>query len=156
MTLRCEEGISRLLRTILARFQKGEDIRESVEFRDVLVLLEAFIPDVLRERHPEWRNESLDGLLPIVARKAEDREVELFGHCILISDQTLTPFHLCLQVSPDKDEVSWLECRLGERGEHGMVRIPYTGTPALKRVYALKDGMDGIDWVYAVTFGSKS
>jgi hypothetical protein len=99
---------------------------------------------------------SLDGIYPVLARKTGEGEMELFGQCILISDQTLTPLHLRLQVGPTEDEVSWLECRLGERGERGMVRTPYESQDrAFKRLYALEGKADAIDWVYKVTFGRR-
>ena len=107
--------------------------------------LEFFIPQVLAEIHPEWKHESLDGFYPVVARKTGEGEAEIFGLCILISDQTTTPFHLRLQSSPSSDEVSWLECRLGEAGEHGMVRTPLA--THLKQLIALegKRGSDRLD-----------
>ena len=119
-----------------------------------LARLEWFLPAVLREVHVQWRHESLDGLLPYVARKTGENEAEIIGHCILISDQTTTPLHLRLQLAQDADEISWLELRLGEQGESGMVRAPYP-TLRMKKVAALKDGIDSIEWVYKVTFGDK-
>lgn len=150
-----EEHISRLLHEILANLPNGASVADSVQFRDVLSGLEYFLPAVIKDRHPEWKYESLDGILPLVARKTGQGEVEIFGECILISDQTLTPLHLRLQVSETGDEVSWLELRLGQLGEHGMVREPYQSpTTAAKRVYSLSDGKaDTIEWVYKVTFG---
>ena len=44
--------------------------------------LEFFLPAVLREVYPEWEWESLDGFYPLFARKAGEREVELWGFCI--------------------------------------------------------------------------
>ena len=131
-------------------------IADAEQFREVLCGLEYFLPEVLREIHPEWDRESLDGLFPQVACKTRDGEAEIFGLCILISDQTLTPFHLRLQISPSVDKVSWLECRLGERGEQGMVRTPYQSLNAIrKRLYGREGRADRIDWVYNVTFGKR-
>jgi hypothetical protein len=155
MTLRREESVSRSLRAILSGVANGIEIEDSEQFRDFLLGLEFFLPDVLREIHPEWNDESLDGFLPYSVRKTADQEVEIIGHCILISDQTTTPFHLRLQLAADVDEVSWLELKLGERGESGMVRRPYSNPPSLKRVATLKDGKDTIDWVYKVAFGQR-
>jgi hypothetical protein len=76
--------------------------------------------------------------------------------CILLSDQTVTPLHLFLQVSTG-DHISWIQCRLGEFGEDGMIRTPYrSATSVTKRLFALEGRADLIDWAYKVTFASAS
>jgi hypothetical protein len=145
------------LRTILADLPIGGDVLPSQEWSGVLLGLEYFLPAVLREIHAQWDYESLDGIYPLWARKTGEREIELFGQCILISDQALAPIHLCLQIALPSDEVSWLECSLGEKGAEGMVRTPYESSEkALKRLYALEGGIDEIDWFYKVGFGERS
>ncbi len=154
MASRLEQDLSRSIRAVLADLPDGARIPDSEEFREVNLGLEYFLPEVLREIHPEWRHESLDGIIPLVARRTRQGEAEIVGLCILISDQTLTPLHLFLQIAPSVDEVSWLECRLGEKGKHGMVRTPYDKMSS-KRLYALEGNADGIEWVYKVTFGER-
>jgi hypothetical protein len=96
----------------------------------------------------------LDGIYPVLARKTGDEEAEIFGQCNFLSDQTLTPFHLHLQISPGKDEISWLECRLGQKGKHGIVRTAYHRLDAnFKRLYLMAGREGRIDWTYKVTFG---
>jgi hypothetical protein len=157
MASRAEQSISRSLRAILADLPDGASIADSEQFREALSGLEFFLPhQVLNEIYPEWNYESLDGILPLGARKRGEGEAEIVGLCILISDQTLTPLHVRLQVAASTDEVSWLECRLGERGKHGMVRTPYESSSAVaKRLYALNGKPDLIDWVYKVEFGHR-
>jgi hypothetical protein len=156
MASRAEEIISRSLREILADLPNGVSIGDSEQFREVLSGLEFFLPhQVLSEIYPEWNHESLDGILPLMARKTGDREAEIFGVCIIISDQTLTPLHVRLQVAASTDELSWLECRLGERGKHGMVRTPYSSSAVAKRLHALDCKAHEIDWVYKATFGKR-
>lgn len=157
MASRAEESISRSLRVVLADLPDGAGIGDSEQFQQVLSGLEFFLPhQVLREIYPEWDHESLDGIMPMLARKTGEGEAEIFGVCILISDQTVTPLHVRLQVAASANEVSWLECRLGERGRHGMVRLPYDSSSAMaKRLYALDGKPDQIDWVYKVTFGHR-
>jgi hypothetical protein len=152
-----EQSISRSLRAILADLPDGATIEDSELFREVLSGLEFFLPQqVLSEIYAEWNHESLDGIVPLVARKTGNAEAEIFGLCILISDQTLTPVHVRLQVAAYRDEVSWLECRLGERGEHGIVRTPYESPGATtKRLHALAGRTERIDWLYKVTFGRR-
>jgi hypothetical protein len=151
-----EQAVSGSLRVILAELPSGTDIPDTEQFRWALSGLERFLPDVLAEVYAEWNSESLDGIYPVQARRIGGGEAEIFGQCILISDQTLTPLHLRLQLSPVVDEISWLECRIGERGKHGMVRMPYDRLNAnFKRLYLLDGRADMIDWVYKVTFGRR-
>jgi hypothetical protein len=65
--------------------------------------------------------------------------------------------HLRIQASLESDEIQWLELRLGELSEHGMVRTPYQSPSAtIKHVYKLSDGdPDQIEWCYRVTFGDR-
>jgi hypothetical protein len=94
--------------------------------------------------------------LPMVARKTADGEVEILGLCIIVSDQTVTPLHVRLQVTASTDAISWLECRLGERGKQGMVRMPYDSwTVMAKRLYALDGKHNLVDWLYKATFGHR-
>lgn len=67
----------------------------------------------------------MDGIYPLHARKINEGEAEICGQCILISDQTLVALHLLIQVSLCGNEISWLELKLGESGENGMVRKPF-------------------------------
>jgi hypothetical protein len=157
MASKAEQRIGRLLRAILANVPNSANIENAEHLQEVLVGLEFFIPEVLAELYPEWRHEGLDGVIPLVARKSAEREIEILGLCIIISDQTLTPIHLRLQVSTCTDEVSWLECQLGERGKHGMARMPYESLDrARNTLYALVGRHGSIEWVYKVTFGQRT
>jgi hypothetical protein len=167
MTSKTEEILSRSLRAILADLPTEAIIpdRDSEQFRRFCEELQWFLPETLAGLHPEWCRESLDGLYPVVARKTAEREAEIFGLCLFISDQTLTPIHLRLQVAQAADALSWLECRVGERGVHvmrrkrgvhAMRRTPYDQLDAaLKEIYVLDGNADILDWVYEVTFGDR-
>jgi hypothetical protein len=156
MASRAEQSVSRSLRTILVDLPKGASIAGSEHLQDFFAGLEYFLPEVLRSTHSEWGHEGLDGFCPLVARKTSDAEVEIFGLCIIVTNQTLTPIHLRIQASNSSDEVSWLECKLGEVGEHGMVRMPWPAKNATsKMVHALEGRADTIEWVYKVTFGQR-
>jgi hypothetical protein len=157
---RAEENVAKGLRAILSDRRVGADILDEYEyrdeFRDFLIGLEFFIPEALRGIHAEWDEESLDGILPNFGQKTAELEVELFGLCILISDQTLTPIHVQLQISDSTDEVSWLECELGEVSDQGMMRTPYRSrAAATARISALGNSPDRIDWIYKVGFGKR-
>lgn len=151
-----ENLISRSLRAVLAELPDGADIPKSEEFQTLLTGLECFVPSVIGEIHPEMLEQSGDGVLPIIARKTGDGEIELLGHFCFIADQTLTPIHLKLQLADAADEISWLECRLGQRGERGMLRTPY-GTPSATARLLNKSAerASAIDWVCEVTFGER-
>jgi hypothetical protein len=133
----------------------GETTADSEEFRFVLSGLGFFLPgQVLNQVYPNF--ESLDGIWSLVARKTGDGKMEILGLCTLMSDQCVTPIHIRLQVARRTDEISWLECRLGERGKHGMIRTPYDRADSLaKRLYLLDGKPELIDWVYKVTFGER-
>jgi hypothetical protein len=157
MASKAEEVASHRLRAILAGIPTGATIGDSPEFSEALSGLEWFLPTVLAEIHPEWTGESLDGIYPCVAHKTGEREAEILGLCCLISDQTLTPIHMHLQLSRTAYEVSWLELRLGEKGQAGMVRIPYLSSPSIhKRLHALSQRTRTIAWVYSVTYGERN
>jgi len=156
MASKLEQNIAQSFRAILDAMPSGADISFSEGFRDVLGSLEYFIPDVLGEIYVTWQYSGLDGIYPVLARKTGDLEVELFGLCCIVCDQTLTPIHLRFQLSAYDDEICWMECRLGERRGHEMVKMPYKAlNQANKRLYALEGKIDGIDWVYKATFGEK-
>ena len=157
MASKSEQNVSRSLLAVLIELPDNAQIPNSEQFRDVLSGLEFFLPEILRERHAEWKYESLDGILPFVARKTGEREAEILGDCILITDQTLTPLHIRLQVSPCGSEISWLELKLGEKGHHGKIRTPYRNpSSTTKRLYRLSEGRtDEIEWVYKITFGDR-
>jgi hypothetical protein len=156
MPSKAEENVSGTLRAILAGLPTGSTIDDSEVFRFALTALEWFLPGILAEVYPEWRGQSLDGIYSHVARKTGEREVEIFGLCILMSDQKMTPIHLRLQLAADSDDISWLELRLGERGPKGKLGMPYpTEGTIYKRLHALNGRAEKIEWVYKVTFGEK-
>jgi hypothetical protein len=151
-----EQRLSRSLRAVLVDLPIGASIPDSEQYREVLTALQYFIPVILGELHREWTFHGLDDVVPIEARKIGADEVELFGVCCIVSDQTLTPFHVHLQVAAPGDEISWLECRLGEREPDGMVRMPYRFLREMtKQLRSLDGRVDLIDWVYKVTFGQR-
>ena len=156
MTSKAERILSSSLRTLIAELPNGANIPESEEFRDILAALEYFVPRVLAERHTEWKFTGLDQIVAAAARKTGSGEIELFGVCCFVSDQTLTPIHLHFQLAKMDDEVAWMECRLGEQGENGMKRAPYERLRAMtNRIANLEWSVEAIDWVYKVTFGDR-
>jgi hypothetical protein len=155
MVSNLEKRISRSLRSLLENVADGSALdRDSEAMRDVLDRLEWWLPTILAEVYPFWKGEELDGFYLAFASKTGPSEAELAGACILINDQTITPFQLRLQVARDMDEIAWLECRVGDAGtgKGGIRRAPCVST---KVIYAVVDRPDSIHWVYRVTFGEK-
>ena len=156
--LSCEACVSRSLRRILADLPVGANLYDlerpqPEQTGDLFPCLEYFLPAVLGEVHSEWRTESFDGFLPVVARKIEQREAELFGPCVMTSDQSWAPFHLKIQVAPVDDDVSWLELCVGEKGPRGMKRSGLSSV--YNRFYLCEQNPQQIDWAYKVTFGDR-
>ena len=56
---KAEEIICRSLRAILDGVSDGASIADFDQLQDVLDALDYFIPEVLRQLHPEWNHESL-------------------------------------------------------------------------------------------------
>jgi hypothetical protein len=116
---------------------------------------EFFLPEVLREVHPEWQHESLDGLYPRWFRKTGAREADLLGLAIFISDQTLTPLYVQLQLSREFDRVSWIDLRLGEHTATGCRREPYGLAKVRGTMLHVAERFDSIDWFYHVGYGER-
>ncbi len=151
-----EQTLCNSLHLILNGTPSDERLLDSALLREMLAALEHFIPEVLREFYPAWNHESLDGVLPITAEKIADRTICIFGQCILISDQSLTPIHVEMQVDSAGDRFSWFFCTLGVNGRNGMVRTPYVDfNSALKLTLSLEDRKVSIDWTYKITFGKR-
>lgn len=139
------------LRALLHDVEAGGGIPDTPSLRSVLSTLEAYFPAVLREIHPEWRHESLDGVFCELGRKIGDREVEFAGLCLLITDLTLTPYHVRLRLARDTDEIEWLDCRLGEIRNGQLVRIPYNAYAGGR--FSVAGRLQSIAWKYHVGFG---
>lgn len=114
--------------------------------------LELFLPALLRARFAEWTRESLDGFRIASARKVGPSAIELAGICILISDQTVTPFFAHFVVSSDGSSISAYRVRLGEAG-HGPLGIsgPDCNSSGARRLLeGLATRMESMRWIYAV------
>jgi hypothetical protein len=86
MTSTSERYVVQSPRPILDAIPNGSEMPNSEQLRAVYSGLEYFLPELLREIHGEWMNESLDGVLPYSRRKSGDAEADINGHVILISD----------------------------------------------------------------------
>ena len=112
--------------------------------------LELLVPAVLRRRHPEWEQESLDGIFVARATRTGPSAAEIVGTCILIRDQTVTPFRLDLEI--DSEAVAAVQVMLGEPGSGplGISGPPCNSPEAERLLTSLIDRVDGISWSYVV------
>lgn len=142
------------LRSVVARVPIGGDIAESPRMQRLLDGLEYFLPSVLAELYPYWKGEGLDGFYLAEAKKTGPDAAELRGVCILITDQTITPFHLRLRASSTNNTIDWMECRLGKRGNGngGMERIRWAVWQNAS-YKLLRDSVQPMEWAYSVSFG---
>jgi hypothetical protein len=152
-----EERLCAKLARLLCEHAIGDSLGDEWSTRDLMAGFMFFLPDVLREAQQEWRFESLDGIYPRIFRKIGVRDAELVGLAIFISDQTLTPIHLQLQLAPEFDRIAWLDLRLGEQTPGGCLRVPYREYNEWK-VAPLLDvakRYESIDWFYHVGYGER-
>lgn len=114
--------------------------------------LELFIPQVLPEDFPEWERESLDGLLLADAR-ATSGGVTLVGLAILISDQTVTPFHVAFHLGSG-GSLGSAEVLLGERGGGALgISGPICTSPSVPHcLEGLLPRLPHVDWVYRAAY----
>lgn len=159
MNATLETRLAETLRGAIDGLAIGDTIPDSPQLQRILSALEFYLPAVLRQAHGDWKHESLDGVFCELARKTAETRAEIAGLCVLISDQTLTPYHVKWRVASERDEIEWLECMLGEVRNGGMVRIPYVSPdskshPAGKLSVAGR--LDTIEWKYHVGFGNPS
>ena len=110
-----EAQLASELKALLAGIPVGSELTVAPS-SDFCYSLELFIPRVLSRRHSEWAKESLDGVFVTRARKTGSASAELAGTCILISDQTVTPFLIELTLSSADESIEFFRVCLGEPG----------------------------------------
>jgi hypothetical protein len=62
-----------------------------------------------------------------------------------------------IQVAPLQDQISWMTCQLGRRGDGqgDMERIPWSQLRANQNSY-LRNSLKPVDWTYEATFGKEA
>ena len=114
-TRRLEAQLASELKVLLSGMPVGSELTVAPS-SDFCYSLELFIPKVLSRHHSEWAEESLDGVFVARARKTASSSVEVAGTCILISDQTVTPFLIELAFSSADESIEFFRVCLGEPG----------------------------------------
>lgn len=144
--------LARLAASQLEACLNGVDVGASLPIDSASGLcstLEYLIPAVLRQAHREWDGESLDGFYISSAMKSGETGAALAGTCILISDQTVTPFALDVNLV----DARTFRIRLGEPGSGrlGISGPAVNSSAARKMLWALDDRLERVDWAYDVT-----
>jgi len=151
VNLRLESHLVSELRELLREVPIGAQFAVSSS-ADICSSLELFLPKLLRNQHKEWVRESLDGIFVARALKTGPAAAQLAGTCILISDQTVTPFLIDLEVSPTIDSVVAFRVLLGEAGGGPLgISGPVCNSGEAKRLLAtLISRLDSITWSYKI------
>ena len=112
-----------------------------------------YLPRLLRQAHPFWEDESLDGFAELVAWRTDERSLRVFGLAQLITeDQSWTPCELLLTIAPEQARFAALTCRLGSPGtDRGGLDRSYTHDrlDEALRAFAVWRTREA-DWVYEV------
>jgi hypothetical protein len=157
-TTHVEHTIVRAISAVLERTSPGGTIDpDDNGLRLALPALESLAAANLREVCEAWRREDIDGFLIASARSTDPQAIELVALVVLLSDQTLTPFHLRLGITPMPGEVTWSVIRLGERGNGvgGIRRVRPASVNVAKWLHRLAANRSPLDkrWACAIEFG---
>lgn len=115
-------------------------------------LLEIAIPQILSCHHSEWQGETLDGIFVASAQKLDLESAQLSGTCILMRDQSLTPFSLRLVLDASLSKLASCQILLGEsgRGHLGISGPSCHSDKGQILQYTLMERISHIQWVYAI------
>ena len=151
-----EQRVCERLAPLLVQHAVGDSLGDIKSQRDLMNSFEFFLAEIIRKSHPEWNHESLDGVYPKFFRKTAEREADLLGLALFISDQTLTPIHFQIQLSSKLNRVSWVDLRLGEHTVDGCLREPYARSKVQGDMLNIAQRFDSkIDWFYHVESGKR-
>ncbi|WP_407569093.1 hypothetical protein [Deinococcus altitudinis] len=132
---------------------KSEDSSFKIEAsEEICFLLEVYIPEMLSKKYSMWESESLDGILVERANKVKSHEIEIIGACILISDQTLTPFALYISIDTKHEKIDSYKILVGEPGS-GRLKIsgpPVGSMKAHKMLSNITRRLFNIAWSYSL------
>jgi hypothetical protein len=120
---------------------------------DLRASLERYIPQLLSHHYSTWEWESLDGFHFSSVMKVGPATAEFSGPCILISDQTVTPFFIRLTIAESDNSVTSYQVLLGEPGggHLGISGPPCNSLRAQKVLAKLPSKLNDIRWQYRVT-----
>lgn len=151
-TGRLEAQLASELLTLISRVSVGSEFTVAPS-SDLCYSLELFIPRMLSRQHSEWAKESIDGVFVARARKSDSVAAELAGTCILMSDQTVTPFLITLALSPSGESIEFYQACIGEPGGGplGISGPDCNSREAKTLLAAVTSRLGSIAWSYAIT-----
>lgn len=146
-----EAKVASELRIYLEKIPVGSEFKVEPS-ADLCYVLELYVPKLLSNYYPEWANESLDGFLVANARKITEITVEICGLCILISDQSVTPFFICFTLNSLYDSIASYRILLGEPGggRLGISGPPCNSPRAQKMLENVNTHSNIIQWSYTI------
>jgi hypothetical protein len=153
--LAIESSLFEMVHRCLDEVGPNAEVEGTTALKNLCVAVEYYVPKLLREIHQKWRREGLDGVLPCLARSPGKLEFELFAVAILMSDQTYTPLHVRLKLTPDFAGIEWLECRIGCEGPDGMERQSEASVSKMIYELAHTGRCDRLRWAYEVGIGTR-
>lgn len=108
--------------------------------------LERVLPRCLSGEYPDWRDETLDGVLDAVGHRISDQTLMILGVAILMSDQRVTPFKCELRAD---SRVMELRVDFGQAGDGrwGIKRAKLRSKQHDQIRIDLSAGL--IDWVFS-------
>ena len=107
---------------------------------------------VLKESYPEWESESLDGFFVAYACRTGPSTVEMYGTCILVTDQTCTPFHFTFELSQSEYRIIKYHVSVGEQGTgHLLISGPECNSKkAMFLLQTIHERIGNIEWAFEV------
>ncbi len=119
---------------------------------DVCSSLELFFPRMLRVHYREWQHESIDGVFIESAIKNNEHSLRIAGVCILMRDQSLTPFQSEISISPADEMIEECILRIGEPGGGSLAISGPACNSANATSYRenIIARLDDIQWVFSV------
>ena len=114
--------------------------------------LQFFVTRLLQAHHREWKSESLDAIFCSRACKTGDMAVRLVGTCVLITDQTVAPFMLDMELGFQSKIVASFDLLLGEPGggKLGISGPPCNSSKAGLLLLNLPYRLEEVCWTYVM------
>lgn len=143
-----EKSICLLIRPILNTVEPGNGIADSESLRKVLSHLEIYLTLKLRDKYKDWIYESIDGIYTYNIKKVDREQFQFIGMCVLTTDQSVIPIYVDAKLSEFEEEFEMLDCKIGEHGKNGLMKIPFDSNQWRKKIYAMD--ADFIKWYYTI------
>ena len=112
----------------------------------------------LAEVYEFWKRETVDYIEYAIARRTSVATAEFVGTACWLPECWWTAVHVHLRISRQEQRVSWMECRVGEKGrDTGGMTLMRSEADARNwnRRFLKSLTVDDVEWAYAVTFGKR-